>query len=74
MPFRSGYNDILDEPALEQLQSIFDSIWPTLSEANTSISRDELARRILAAYRGGCPPDQIKDAVLRSYDGTGGAP
>jgi hypothetical protein len=67
MPFRSGFDDIYDQNTLALLQGIFDSVWPILSEANTSISREELARRILAAYRSGCPPEQINDAVLRSY-------
>ena len=66
MPFRSGFDDIYEQSTLELLQGIFDSIWPALGEANTSISREEIARRILAAHRAGNSPEQIKEVVLRS--------
>lgn len=66
MPFRSGFDDIYEQSTLDLLQGIFDSIWPVLGEANTSTSQQEIARRILAAYRAGNSPEQIKEAVLRS--------
>lgn len=64
MPFRSGFDDIYEQSTLELLQSIFESVWPVLGEANTRTSREEIARRILAAHRAGNSPEQIKKAVL----------
>jgi ketosteroid isomerase-like protein len=66
MPFHSGFDDLQDQSTLAQLQSIFDSVWPAVREADASISRADIARRILAAHRAGNTPQQIKEAVLSS--------
>ena len=68
MPFRDGFDDVYEQSTLELLQGIFESVWPALGEANTRTSREEIARRILAAYRAGSSPEQIKEAVLRSVN------
>jgi hypothetical protein len=65
MPFRNGFDDVYEQSTLELLQGIFDAVWPSLREANSTVSREEVARRILAAYRAGNSPDQISAMVLR---------
>jgi hypothetical protein len=66
MPFRNGFDDVYEQSTLELLQSIFDSVWPAISEAPNPVSRGEVARRILMAYRAGNSLEQIKQSVLNS--------
>jgi hypothetical protein len=66
MPFHNGFDDVHDQSTLAQLQSIFDSVWPAFREPDPSISRADIARRILAAHRAGKTPRQIKEALLSS--------
>jgi hypothetical protein len=71
-PSATGLNNIYEQSTLELLQSIFDSVWPVAHATDTSTSREDVARWILAAYRDGNSSDQIKQVVLSSLRSDNG--
>jgi len=63
MPFRKGYEGVYDQATLALLQDVFEYVWLANTLAPL-VSREEVARQVLAAHEAGLAPDSIKERVL----------
>jgi hypothetical protein len=65
MPFRQGYEGVYDQATLARLQDVFEYIWLAITDTLAPlVSREDIARQVLAAHESGMPPDRIKEQVL----------
>ena len=65
MPFRKGYEAVYDQATLARLQDVFEYVWLAITDTLApSVSREEVARQVLAAHESGITPDRIKEQVL----------
>jgi hypothetical protein len=68
MLFRQGYNGIYDQETLTKLQDILEFVWLAIIDDGQagSVSREEIARMIFAAYARDLSPESIQRAVIRN--------
>jgi hypothetical protein len=65
MPFYKGYEGIYDQATLARLRDIFEFVWLAITDAVApSVSREDIARLVVAVYEAGIPPDRIKEQVI----------
>jgi hypothetical protein len=65
MPFRKGYEGVYDQATLARLQDVLEYVWLAITDTLApSVSREEVARQVLAAHESGMPPERIKEQVL----------
>jgi len=64
MPFRRGYTGVYDHTTLAQLQDTLEQVWLAINEVGGSVSREDIARLIIAAYEAGVASDRIEEQVL----------
>jgi hypothetical protein len=65
MPFRKGYEGVYDQATLALLQDVFEYVWLAITDTLAPlVSREEIARQVLAAHESGLAPDRIKEQVL----------
>jgi chemotaxis protein histidine kinase CheA len=64
MPFRKGYAGVYDQTTLAHLQVTLEQVWLAITDNGVSVSREDIARLIIAAYEAGVASDRIKEQVL----------
>jgi hypothetical protein len=66
VPFRKGYEGVYDQASLERLQEILEFVWLALVDGGTPpVSREDVARMIIAAYEQGVPPERMKVQLVQ---------
>ena len=64
MPFRKGYAGVYDQATVAHMQDTHEQIWLAIKDVGGSVSREDIARLIIAAYEAGVASDLIKEQVL----------
>ena len=65
MPSCKSYEGVDDQATLARLQDVFEYVWLAITDTLApSVSREEVARQVLAAHESGMPPERIKEQVL----------
>jgi hypothetical protein len=64
MPFRKGYARVYDQTILTQLQVTLEQVWLAIKDVGGSVSREDVARLIIAAREAGVASDRIEEQVL----------
>jgi hypothetical protein len=65
MPCRKGCEGDYDQATLARLQDVFEYVWLAITDTLApSVSREEVARQVLAAHESGMSPDRIKEHVI----------
>jgi hypothetical protein len=66
MLLRDAYKDGHDEATLTLLQDILEYVWLAIVDGDicSGVTRESVARRIIAAHEAGLTPEAIKNRVI----------